>query len=70
MEVRIAVGLVFLLLAGSCAALLPTLTHVHSKFEYRSSFKGPYLVNSKGDVPFWNHGGSEPLQLKLARSLL
>ena len=70
LEVRIAVGLAFLLLAGSCAAVLPVLTHVHSKFEYKSSFKGPYLVNSKGDVPFWNHGGSEPLQLKLARSLL
>lgn len=58
MEVRIVVGCVVLLLAGSCAAVLPVLTHVHSKFEYQSSFKGPYLVNSKGDVPFWNHGGS------------
>lgn len=38
--------------------MLPVLTHVHSKFEYQHSFKGPYVTNSKGDVPFWNHGGS------------
>lgn len=60
MELRILVGCV-LLLAGSCAAMLPVLTHVHSKFEYKYSFKGPYLVNSQGNVPYWNHGGSEDL---------
>lgn len=48
-----------LLLVGGCAAVLPVLTHVHSKFEYEHSLKGPYLTNSKGDVPFWTHGGSE-----------
>ena len=52
-----------LLWIGSSAAVLPVLTHVHSKFEYEHSFKGPYLTNSKGDVPFWSHGGSEPLAI-------
>lgn len=58
MELRVLVGSV-LLLAGNCVAILPTLTQVHTKFEYKYSFKGPYLINSKGDVPFWSHGGSE-----------
>ena len=41
-----------------CTAVLPVMTHVHSKFEYEYSFKGPYLTNAKEEVPFWSHGGS------------
>lgn len=47
------------LLACGSLAMLPVLTHVHSKFEYKYSFKGPYLIDSRGNIPFWTHGGSE-----------
>jgi len=30
----------------------------HKKFEYKYSFKGPYLAQRDGTVPFWEHGGS------------
>lgn len=46
-------------LVGACTAMLPQLYSVLPKFEYKYSFKGPYLVNSKGQIPFWTHGGSE-----------
>lgn len=31
----------------------------HRKFEYKYSFKGPYLAQKDGSVPFWEYGGSE-----------
>ena len=58
MECRLLVSCLVLLACGSLA-MLPVLTHVHSKFEYKYSFKGPYLINSRGNIPFWTHGGSE-----------
>ncbi|KAG8193289.1 hypothetical protein JTE90_003776 [Oedothorax gibbosus] len=30
----------------------------HSKFEYKYSFKGPYLAQKDGTVPFWEHFGN------------
>ncbi|NP_001080950.2 lectin, mannose binding 1 S homeolog precursor [Xenopus laevis] len=30
----------------------------HRRFEYKYSFKGPYLVQSDGTVPFWSHSGN------------
>ncbi|XP_063815437.1 protein ERGIC-53 isoform X2 [Pseudophryne corroboree] len=30
----------------------------HRRFEYKYSFKGPYLVHADGSVPFWTHTGS------------
>jgi len=30
----------------------------HKKFEYKYSFKGPYLGQKDGSVPFWTYGGS------------
>ena len=51
--------LLLLALVNSALSLLPQLTHVHSKFEYKYSFKGPYLIDSKGRIPFWNFGGSK-----------
>lgn len=30
----------------------------HKKFEYKWSFKGPYLAQKDGQVPFWEYGGS------------
>lgn len=31
----------------------------HRKFEYKYSFKPPYLAQKDGTVPFWEYGGSE-----------
>lgn len=33
------------------------LEGVHRKFEFKYSFKPPFVVNSKGEIPFWSHGG-------------
>ncbi|KAM4808994.1 protein ERGIC-53 [Rhinophrynus dorsalis] len=30
----------------------------HRRFEYKYSFKGPYLVQSDGSVPFWTYSGN------------
>ena len=27
------------------------------KFMFKHSFKPPMIVNSKGQIPFWDHGG-------------
>lgn len=32
---------------------------VHKKFEYKYSFKPPYLAQKDGSVPFWEYGGSK-----------
>lgn len=32
---------------------------VHRRFEYKYSFKPPYLAQKDGSVPFWEYGGSE-----------
>ena len=58
--------LVFLLaLVNSVLSLLPAMTHVHTKFEYKYSFKGPYLTDSKGRIPFWTFGGSKSIDTKI-----
>lgn len=31
---------------------------VHKKFEYKYSFKPPYLAQKDGSVPFWEYGGN------------
>ncbi|CAH2007658.1 unnamed protein product [Acanthoscelides obtectus] len=31
---------------------------VHRKFEYKYSFKPPYLAQKDGSVPFWEYGGN------------
>lgn len=33
-------------------------TLVHKKFEYKYSFKPPYLAQKDGSVPFWEYGGN------------
>ncbi|KAM3938327.1 protein ERGIC-53 isoform 1-T1 [Leptodactylus fuscus] len=33
-------------------------TAPHRRFEYKYSFKGPYLVQADGTVPFWVHTGN------------
>lgn len=35
------------------------LNGFHSKFEFQHSFKPPLLLNSKGQIPFWEHGGGK-----------
>lgn len=32
---------------------------IHRKFEYKYSFKPPYLAQKDGSVPFWEYGGSK-----------
>lgn len=31
----------------------------HKRFEYKCSFKPPYLAQRDGSVPFWTYGGSK-----------
>ena len=31
----------------------------HKRFEYKYSFKPPYLAQKDGSVPFWEYGGSK-----------
>lgn len=33
--------------------------NVHKRFEYKYSFKPPYLAQKDGSVPFWEYGGSK-----------
>lgn len=37
----------------------------HRKFEYKYSFKGPYLAQKDGSVPFWDYSGSEYRRLSV-----
>lgn len=32
------------------------------RFEYKYSFKPPYLAQKDGTVPFWEHSGSKSLK--------
>ena len=34
-------------------------TQLHRRFEYKYSFKPPYLAQKDGTVPFWEYGGSK-----------
>lgn len=46
------------------AAVLKAQT-VHRRFEYKYSFKPPYLAQRDGSVPFWEYGGSKYFVLHL-----
>lgn len=35
------------------------INRVHKRFEYKYSFKPPYLAQRDGTVPFWEYGGSK-----------
>lgn len=37
----------------------PSNSAVHRRFEYKYSFKPPYLAQKDGTVPFWEYGGSK-----------
>lgn len=59
MEVSLWLLVAALLAVKGALATLPTFQHVHTKFQYKQSFKGPYLINAKGQIPYWTHGGSK-----------
>uniref|UniRef100_A0A1B0BAA5 L-type lectin-like domain-containing protein n=1 Tax=Glossina palpalis gambiensis TaxID=67801 RepID=A0A1B0BAA5_9MUSC len=37
----------------------PGTVGIHRRFEYKYSFKPPYLAQKDGTVPFWEYGGSK-----------
>lgn len=37
----------------------PGTVGIHRRFEYKNSFKPPYLAQKDGTVPFWEYGGSK-----------
>lgn len=39
--------------------LASTTEQTHKRFEYKYSFKGPYLAQKDNQVPFWQYSGSE-----------
>jgi mannose-binding lectin 1 len=52
----------FLIVSISCYYVTAQFTSerlngYHQRFEYKHSFKKPFLVNAKGQIPFWDHGG-------------
>uniref|UniRef100_A0A8C5LQ39 Lectin, mannose binding 1 n=1 Tax=Leptobrachium leishanense TaxID=445787 RepID=A0A8C5LQ39_9ANUR len=49
---------VFILALFSLAAGDGQQEAPHRRFEYKYSFKGPYLVQNDGSVPFWTHTGN------------
>ena len=34
-------------------------TEIAARYEYKYSFKPPYLVQQNGEVPFWTYSGRE-----------
>lgn len=48
-----------LVLLLSCVVTSSYGESMHGKFEYKYSFKPPYLAQKDGSVPFWEYGGSE-----------
>jgi hypothetical protein len=53
----VAVSAVLALLSGH--AHVGSCNQIVSRFEYKYSFKPPYLAQKDGSVPFWEYGGSE-----------
>lgn len=50
------------LLSLELLSLVPSLVYgsvATKKFEYKYSFKPPYLSQKDGSVPFWEHTGSK-----------
>ncbi|XP_075697163.1 protein ERGIC-53 [Rhinoderma darwinii] len=62
-HLRALTGLCSLLILSSLSCALAEevqagQTPPHRRFEYKYSFKGPYLVQGDGTVPFWVHTGN------------
>lgn len=59
-EMKMAAEVRWLLVLLICCAVSPGRGETpHRKFEYKYSFKPPYLAQKDGSVPFWEYGGSE-----------
>lgn len=43
---------------------------LHRRFEYKYSFKPPYLAQKDGTVPFWEYGGSKSRNPHTINSLI
>ncbi|KAH9632849.1 hypothetical protein HF086_013636 [Spodoptera exigua] len=41
-----------------CVLVCVNTQSVHRRFEYKYSFKPPYLAQKDGSVPFWEYGGN------------
>ncbi|KAL4154289.1 hypothetical protein QTP88_002111 [Uroleucon formosanum] len=52
----LVVSVVFVLLSGY--ADFGSCNQIVSRFEYKYSFKPPYLAQKDGSVPFWEYGGN------------
>ena len=39
----------------------PSIPSAHKRFEYKFSFKPPYLAQKDGSVPFFQYSGSKQL---------
>lgn len=50
--------LFILIIIGQSSAEIP-----HRRFEYKFSFKPPYLAQRDGSVPFWKYGGSKYMRI-------
>nr|BAN20368.1 mannose binding lectin, putative [Riptortus pedestris] len=48
--------LINVIISSCLCAVLATIPH--RKFEYKYSFKPPYLAQKDGSVPFWEYGGN------------
>jgi len=49
---------IFLLLVWSLCVIVTGQGGVHKRFEYKFSFKPPYLAQKDGSVPFWQYDGN------------
>jgi len=58
MDPRISISLVVLGILGVIVAINGEGTPF-KKFEYKFSFKPPYLAQKDGSVPFWEYRGSK-----------
>ena len=56
-EVRWLFYLLPIYIFGLISGTIGTLPH--RRFEYKYSFKPPYLAQKDGSVPFWEYGGSK-----------
>lgn len=63
-EFLVVFSLIFTIFLGSISGNI-----VQKKFEYKYSFKPPYLAQKDGSVPFWEYGGSKYTSVKICVKL-
>lgn len=57
----------FLVQTFESQANFAATNQIHRKFEYKYSFKGPYLAQKDGTVPFWDYSGNAIASEELVR---